>query len=28
MVNEFEQLKSGKLLLASANMLESNFKRT
>ncbi len=27
-VNEFEKLKSGKLLLASANMLESNFKRT
>ncbi len=28
MVNEFEKLKAGKLLLASANMLESNFKRT
>ncbi len=27
-VNEFEKLKTGKLLLASANMLESNFKRT
>jgi putative transcriptional regulator len=28
MVNEFEILKPGKLLLASANLLESNFKRT
>lgn len=28
MVNEYESLKTGKLLLASANMLESNFKRT
>ncbi|MEI6847729.1 MAG: YqgE/AlgH family protein [Chlorobiaceae bacterium] len=28
MVNEFELLKAGKLLLASANLLESNFKRT
>ncbi|MEI6651823.1 MAG: YqgE/AlgH family protein, partial [Chlorobiaceae bacterium] len=28
MVNEFERLKAGKLLLSSANMLESNFKRT
>ncbi|MFZ4524384.1 MAG: YqgE/AlgH family protein [Chlorobium sp.] len=28
MVNEFEKLKAGKLLLSSANMLESNFKRT
>ncbi|MEI7787294.1 MAG: YqgE/AlgH family protein [Chlorobiaceae bacterium] len=28
MVNEFDKLKAGKLLLASANMLESNFKRT
>ncbi|MEI8033418.1 MAG: YqgE/AlgH family protein [Chlorobiaceae bacterium] len=28
MVNEFEQLAAGKLLLASANLLESNFKRT
>ncbi|MBV5326172.1 MAG: YqgE/AlgH family protein [Chlorobium sp.] len=28
MVNEFEKLQSGKLLLASANLLESNFKRT
>jgi putative transcriptional regulator len=28
MINEFEKLKSGKLLLASANLLESNFKRT
>jgi putative transcriptional regulator len=28
MVNEFEKLKAGKLLLASANLLESNFKRT
>lgn len=26
--NEFEKLTAGKLLLASANMLESNFKRT
>jgi putative transcriptional regulator len=28
MVNEFEKLEAGKLLLASANLLESNFKRT
>ncbi len=28
MVNEFEKLKAGKLLLSSANMLEYNFKRT
>jgi putative transcriptional regulator len=28
MINEFEKLKSGKLLLASASLLESNFKRT
>ncbi len=28
MTNEFEKLKPGKLLLASANLLESNFKRT
>jgi putative transcriptional regulator len=28
MVNEFEDLKAGNLLLASANLLESNFKRT
>ncbi|NTW74921.1 MAG: YqgE/AlgH family protein [Chlorobiaceae bacterium] len=28
MVNEFEHLESGKLLLASANLLESHFKRT
>ena len=28
MVNEYEKLKAGKLLLASANLLESNFKRT
>ena len=28
MVNEFDKLKAGKLLLASANMLESSFKRT
>ena len=28
MVNEFDKLKAGKLLIASANMLESNFKRT
>jgi putative transcriptional regulator len=28
MVNEFEKLKAGKLLVASANLLESNFKRT
>nr|Q3AQ69.1 RecName: Full=UPF0301 protein Cag_1601 [Chlorobium chlorochromatii CaD3] len=27
-VNEFEKLTAGKLLLASATMLESNFKRT
>ncbi len=28
MVNEFDKLKAGKLLIASANMLESSFKRT
>ncbi|NTV99478.1 MAG: YqgE/AlgH family protein [Chlorobiaceae bacterium] len=28
MVNEFEKLKAGKLLISSANLLESNFKRT
>jgi putative transcriptional regulator len=28
MVNEFNMLKPGKLLLASANLLESNFKRS
>ncbi len=28
MVNEFENLKAGKLLIASTNLLESNFKRT
>lgn len=28
MVNEFDKLKPGKLLLASANMFESSFKRT
>ena len=28
MVNEFDKVKAGKLLIASANMLESNFKRT
>ena len=28
MVNEFEKLKAGKLLLASASLIESNFKRT
>jgi putative transcriptional regulator len=28
MVNEFEKMNAGKLLIASANLLESNFKRT